>query len=60
MNVKIGMNMLLWGTQISVEHIPVFERLAAAGYDGVEIPVVAQSHDELKTMARACDDLARM
>lgn len=57
MNVKIGMNMLLWGIQITPEHIPVFERLAAAGYDGVEIPVVGQSTAELKTMATACDDL---
>lgn len=57
MNVKIGMNMLLWGIQITPEHIPVFEGLAAAGYDGVEIPVVGQSAAELKTMARSCDDL---
>ena len=57
MNVKIGMNMLLWGTEIGPAHIPVFEALAAAGYDGVEIPVVAQTASELKTMAAACDDL---
>lgn len=57
MAVKIGMNMLLWGIQINREHIPVFEGLAAAGYDGVEIPVVGQSPEELKQMARACDDL---
>jgi D-psicose/D-tagatose/L-ribulose 3-epimerase len=57
MQVKIGMNMLLWGTQITPQHIPVFAGLAAAGYDGVEIPVVGQSTAELKTMAAACDDL---
>ncbi len=57
MNVKIGMNMLLWGIQIGPQHIPVFKSLAAAGYDGVEIPVVGQSRDALKTMAAACDDL---
>lgn len=57
MNVKIGMNMLLWGTRITPEHIPVFEALAAAGYDGVEIPLAAQSDRELNTMAAACDDL---
>ncbi|MEZ5502942.1 MAG: hypothetical protein R3E50_09885 [Halioglobus sp.] len=57
MNVKIGMNMLLWGTHITPEHIPVFAELAAAGYDGVEIPVVGQSPEDLKTMAAACDDL---
>ncbi len=57
MQVKIGMNMLLWGIQITPEHIPVFEGLATAGYDGVEIPVVGQSEEDLKTMASACDDL---
>lgn len=57
MDVKIGMNMLLWGIQITPEHIPVFESLARAGYDGVEIPVVGQSRADLKTMAAACDDL---
>jgi D-psicose/D-tagatose/L-ribulose 3-epimerase len=57
MQVKIGMNMLLWGIQITPEHIPVFAGLAAAGYDGVEIPVVGQSTAELKAIAAACDDL---
>ena len=57
MDVKIGMNMLLWGTQITPAHIPVFEGLAAAGYDGVEIPVAQQTPDELQQMARACDEL---
>ena len=57
MQVKIGMNMLLWGTQITPAHIPVFEGLAAAGYDGVEIPVVDQTEAQLKEMAAACDGL---
>lgn len=57
MDVKIGMNMLLWGIRITPAHIPVFENLARAGYDGVEIPVVGQSGAELKAMAAACDDL---
>lgn len=49
--------MLLWGIDISPRHIPVFQALAAAGYDGVEIPVVGQSPTDLKAMAAACDDL---
>lgn len=57
MNVKIGMNMLLWGTQITPAHIPVFEGLAGAGFDGVEIPVGQQSDAELQAMAAACNDL---
>ncbi|MDZ7781655.1 MAG: sugar phosphate isomerase/epimerase family protein [Halioglobus sp.] len=58
MNVRIGMNMLLWGTNITTAHIPVFEGLAAAGYDGVEIPLGGQMATELQAMAAACDDLA--
>ena len=54
---KIGMNMLLWGTQIDSSHIPLFEALAEVGFDGVEIPIGNQSAVELKVMAAACDDL---
>jgi len=56
-NVKIGMNMLLWGIEITPRHIPVFRGIADAGFDGVEIPMVGQSAAELRTMAAACDDL---
>ncbi|MCR9104658.1 MAG: TIM barrel protein [Gammaproteobacteria bacterium] len=57
MSIKIGMNMLLWGTHITPRDIPVFAALAACGYDGVEIPVAEQSEQELLQMARACDEL---
>ena len=56
MNVKVGMNMLLWGIEITPEHIPVFESQAKAGYDGVKIHVEGQSPAELKTVVAACDD----
>ncbi|NQX87445.1 MAG: sugar phosphate isomerase/epimerase [Halioglobus sp.] len=57
MDVRIGMNMLLWGTRITPEHIPVFEVLAGQGFDGVEIPIGDQSYAQLKAMATACDEL---
>lgn len=57
MDVQIGMNMLLWGIETTPEKIPVFEGLAAAGFDGVEIPLVGQPEAQLFEMARACDDL---
>ncbi|MEP1472988.1 MAG: sugar phosphate isomerase/epimerase family protein [Halieaceae bacterium] len=57
MNVKIGMNMLLWGGQIDTQHIPVFASLSEAGYDGVEIPVSGQASAELEKMAAACEEL---
>ncbi|QFU75941.1 sugar phosphate isomerase/epimerase [Halioglobus maricola] len=57
MNVKIGMNMLLWGVETSPDKIPVFEGLAAAGFDGVEIPMSGHSSADLATLASACNDL---
>ena len=57
MKVKVGMNMLLWGSSITAQHIPVFRSLAEAGFDGVEIPVVEQSAGELRAMRAALNDL---
>ena len=57
MNVSIGMNMLLWGTVITRTHIPCFQALKEAGFDGVEIPVNRQGDAELRAMAAACDAL---
>jgi len=57
MDIKIGMNMLLWGIETTPESIPVFEGLARAGFNGVEIPLIGQSEADLKTMAAACDSL---
>ena len=37
--MKIGMNLLLWTTQIDEKLYPIFEKLKETGYDGVEIPV---------------------
>ena len=33
------MNMLLWTTHVTAEHFPQLERIKAAGFDGVEIPL---------------------
>ena len=57
MDVKIGMNMLLWGIETTPEKIPVCEEMAEAGFDGVEIPLVGQSESQLREMAAACDSL---
>lgn len=37
--VKYGMNMLLWTSDISDEHMPLFGQLKEIGYDGVELPI---------------------
>ena len=37
--MKLGFNLLLWTTHVLDEHVPLFDRLKATGYDGVEIPL---------------------
>lgn len=39
MQFKLGMNLLLWGTEINESLFPVLEQIKAIGYDGVEIPI---------------------
>jgi D-psicose/D-tagatose/L-ribulose 3-epimerase len=44
--VKIGMNMLLWSSDVfGPRYDPIFGRLAELGYDGVEIPVFTLDPD---------------
>jgi len=38
--MKTGFNLLLWTSHVKDEHFPIIEKLAKAGYDGVEIPVL--------------------
>ena len=37
--MKLGFNLLLWTTHVVDDHAPLFDRLKATGYDGVEIPL---------------------
>ena len=38
--MKLGMNMLLWSTDVTgPEYLPVFEQLRDLGYDGIEVPI---------------------
>lgn len=37
--MKIGMNLLLWTAHLTKEHLPVLEKIKAAGFDGVEVPL---------------------
>lgn len=37
--MKLGFNLLLWTTHVVDEHLRLFDRLKATGYDGVEIPL---------------------
>ncbi|MEP4149048.1 MAG: sugar phosphate isomerase/epimerase family protein [Halioglobus sp.] len=57
MDVKIGMDMRLWGDATGMEQLSVLEMLAAQGYEGVEIPVCGQGSSALKLLRVAVDDL---
>ncbi len=37
--MKTGMNMLLWTGLVTEEHFPLMDKIKAAGFDGVELPV---------------------
>jgi D-psicose/D-tagatose/L-ribulose 3-epimerase len=37
--MKTGMNLLLWTGHVTEEHFPLLNKLKAAGFDGVELPV---------------------
>lgn len=37
--MKLGMNMLLWTTHVGEAHLPLFDLIKSAGYDGIEVPI---------------------
>lgn len=37
--MKVGMNLLLWTAHVTEAHVPLLEKLKAAGFDGVEVPL---------------------
>lgn len=37
--MKIGMNLLLWTTDVNEKLYPILEKIKAAGFDGVEVPI---------------------
>ena len=56
--VKLGMNMLLWSTDVSgTEYDAVFAMLKDAGFDGVEIPIFDREVDKYAELGRRLDAL---
>ncbi len=50
--MKIGMNLLLWTTHVTDEHLPLLGKLKKAGYDGVEIPVFEGDAAHFKSLSK--------
>jgi len=57
MTNKIGMNLLLWGTEINASLFPVLEQIKAAGYDGVEVPIFDTDPDHWESWRKKLDEL---
>jgi D-psicose/D-tagatose/L-ribulose 3-epimerase len=59
--MKLGMNMLLWSTDVSgPEYQPVFEMLRDAGYEGIEVPIFDTSPESVagyEALGRRLSDL---
>lgn len=55
--MKIGMNLLLWTAHVTEKDYPLLERLASAGYDGVEIPIFEGDEKHYRSVGKALDRL---
>jgi len=54
--MKIGFNVLLWTPYVTEEHFGLFEKLKAAGYDGVEIPLFGGEVSHYQIVGAAIKD----
>jgi D-psicose/D-tagatose/L-ribulose 3-epimerase len=55
--MKIGMNLLLWATQVTEEHYPQLELIKSTGFDGVEVPVFGGHDANYHKLRRKLDEL---
>ncbi len=53
--MRIGMNMLLRTTHVTEEHYPELEKIKAAGFDGVEIPLFEGEDAHFETLRKELD-----
>jgi D-psicose/D-tagatose/L-ribulose 3-epimerase len=57
MAFKIGMNLLLWGTEINESLFPILEKIKDLGFDGVEIPIFDTDPTKWYSWRKKLDDL---
>lgn len=55
--MKIGMNLLLWGTDINESLFPVLDEIKSLGFDGVEVPIFNLNPDDWHVWRQKLDDL---
>lgn len=55
--MNVGVNMLLWATCVTREHIAALRAIKDAGADGVEIPIMEGRAEAYRDLGRMLDDL---
>jgi D-psicose/D-tagatose/L-ribulose 3-epimerase len=55
--MKIGVNLLLWATQVTEEHYPQLELIKSTEFDGVEVPVFGGDDAHYHKLRRKLDEL---
>ncbi len=55
--MRLGINMLLWTTQVGEEHFPILADLKTIGYDGVEFPLFARDDTRYERIRAELDNL---
>ena len=58
MQKKLGMNLLLWGTEIDEHLFPVLEQIKSVGYDGVEVPIFNTDPIAWESWSKKLDELS--
>ncbi|MBV8584786.1 MAG: TIM barrel protein, partial [Verrucomicrobia bacterium] len=51
------MNLLLWATHVTEEHYPELEKIKAAGFDGVEVPIFGGDDGHYQKLRKKLDEL---
>ena len=55
--MKIGMNLLLWTTDINEQLYPIIDKIKAVGYDGVEIPIGDEGTKKYRDLGKRIKDV---
>lgn len=55
--MRLGFNLNLWTREVTQDHLPILTALAQAGYDGVEVPVMAGTGFNAQIVGGMIEDL---